>query len=552
MLRVSYLFSMQGAFPRQVMIMCRSLLKLGLAFAISMSSAWAECPTPKTFIARLAAQPDADTYADLGVWFSDHHQYACAATAYRSGLQLQPDSPKLNYLLGVALLAGDDAASAIAPLQESIRVNPGLLKPHLVLADALEQAQRTGEARAEWIAALKVDPHSIAGLDGLSKNLLDRGDYVSVIQLIGTSPREEALILDLALAYEKGDMSDQAEQLLRKALETRPSSEELNRVLVSLLVTQTHFEEAAGLAKKSIALHPGVLGPQKLYLHVLVLNDDIEIARPLAAKLLKQAPHDFEVLYLSGVVEREDGKYATAKAHLEEAVAINPAHYNSRYNLGVVLSELSDPKGAREQFEKALALGAWEPQIRFEYAKTLRALGETELAAKQLKLYQQAEQQKANRTLAASKVAQAEKEIATGDPHKAIALFRDAVAALPQNAMLHLKLALALDKVGDSASETEELQKSLDFDPHMAVAHDQMGYLASQNGDYAAAEQQFRAAITNAPGYVEAWVSLAATLGMEHRLSEAQKAVESALQLDPQNKNALDLRKDLANAAVQR
>lgn len=530
--------------------MYRWMLKLGLAVGFLISSAWSACPTPKEFAARLSSQPNPDTYADLGVWFSDHQQYTCAATAYRTGLNLQPESAKLNYLLGVALVAGGDAADAIKPLQESVRLAPALPKPHLVLADALEQLQRKDEARAEWAAALKIDPHSVVALDGLSKNLLEQGDYRSVIRLTGTNPHDQALILDLAMAYEKGEMNDRAEELLRKALQANPASEKLTGALVTFLVLQAHFEEGASLAKKSISLHPGDIDPQKLYLHVLVLNDDIELAKPLAAKLIKLAPHDFEVLYLNGVVEREQGEYPAAKAHLEEAVSINPNYYNSRYNLGVVLNELGDPKGAREQFEKALALGAWEPQIRFEYAKTLRALGETQLAEEQLKLYQQEEQAKANRTLAASKMAQAEKELANGNATKAIGLFRDAINALPQNAMLHMKLALALDEAGDTTSETSELQKTLELDSHMPMAHDQMGYLASQNGDYATAEKEFREAVMEAPDYTQAWVSLAATLGMEQRYAEAQRAIASALQLDPQNKNALGLRKDLEAAAA--
>ena len=531
--------------------MYRSMLKLGLVVGLLISCAWAACPTPPEFAGRLANQPNADTYADLGVWFNDHHQYACAAIAYRTGLNLQPESAKLNYLLGVALIAGGDAAAAIKPLQESIRLGPTLPKPHLVLADALEQLQRKDEARAEWAAALKIVPHSVVAQDGLCRNLLDAGDYRSVIRLTGTDPHDQALILDLAMAYEKGEMNDRAEALLRKAVRANPTSEKLTWALVTFLVLQAHFEEGASLAKKSISLHPGDIDPQKLYLHVLVLNDDIELAKPLAAKLIKLAPHDFEVLYLNGVVEREQGEYPAAKAHLEEAISINPNHYNSRYNLGVVLSELGDQKGARGQFEKALALGAWEPQIRFEYAKTLRALGETTLAEEQLKVYQQEEQAKANRTLAASKMAQAEKELASGKANEAISLFRDAINALPQNAMLHMKLALALDQSGDTAGETDELQKTLALDPHMPMAHDQMGYLASQNGDYATAEKEFREAVADAPDYTQAWVSLAATLGMEQRYPEAQRAILSALQLDPQNKNALGLRKDLEAAAAR-
>ncbi|HEY4054317.1 MAG TPA: tetratricopeptide repeat protein, partial [Terriglobales bacterium] len=508
--------------------MGRALIKLGLAMAACSVAIFARaaCPPPKIFEAKLSAGADADTYADLGIWFSDHRQYACAAFAFRSGLTLEPASPRLSYLLGLSLLNSGDVDAAIKPLQESVHLKPDVLKPHLLLADALEHLRRSDDARQEWVTALRIDAHSAMALDGLSRNLMAQGDYVSVIRLLGTSPREESLKIDLAMAYQRGDMTDQAEELLRKALLATPASKPLTTALVTLLITQAHFEEAAKLAKRSVALHPNDLDPQKLYLHVLVLNDDVEVARPLAAKLLKAAPHDFATLYLNGVLEREEGEFAAARTHLEEAVKLNPDHYNSRYNLGVAMEQLNDPKSAREQLEKALALGASEPQIRFEYAKVLRVLGETQLASEQLKLYQQEEKAKADRTLVASKSSQAEKEMAAGDPQKAVALYRDAVAISPDNAMLQLKLGLALDRTGDATGELDVLQKAIQLDPHMAIAHNQIGYLASQSGDYPAAEEHFRKAVTAAPAYVEAWVSLAATLGMEHRYPEAQKALE--------------------------
>ena len=52
-------------------------------------------------------------------------------------------------------------------------------------------------------------------------------------------------------------------------------------------------------------------------------------------------------------------------------------------------------------------------------------------------------------------------------------------------------------------------------DPAFALAQNQLGYLASRSGDSAAAEEHFRMAVRAAPGYAQAWISLAATVGME-------------------------------------
>lgn len=526
---------------------------LGFLIAISgeCAAGSSACVPPAPLHAKLQTQPNADTYAEAGMWYGDHGQYGCAVEAYQAALKRKPKSAPFLYLLGLNLLRKGDFSDAIKPLQESIEIKPEVLKPHLLLATTFEELHRGAEARAEWMAALKIDPHSEVALDGVSKNLLATRDFGDVIVLLGPQPKGENLILDLAAAYQGAGMPDQEIEVLKKGLEASPSSSALTRALITDLVLQARYQEAAMLGEKLVRQHPRDLDAQILYLHVLVLEDDEDLARPLAKKLLSAAPHDFTVLYMNGVLENRAGNYTGGRMFLEQAVALNPNHYNSRFNLGISLANLNDPKGAREQFEKALALGAQEPAVRFEYAKVLRTLGETQLATEQLKLYQQEQKATLDRTIAANKMGQADKELAQGDPKKAVGLYRDAMAVVPTSALLNYKLSVALDRVGDTAGEREALQKAVQIDPGMAIAHHQLGYLASTSGDLATAEEQFREAVRAAPGYTDAWISLAATLGMESRYSEAQQAVQRALELDPHNTNAMDLQKDLANAARQ-
>ena len=531
--------------------MYRWYIYLGLVIAIpgSCAASSSACVPSQALQAKLQAQPKADTYAEVGMWYGDHGQYGCAVEAYRAALKQKPGSAQLLYLLGLNLLRKRDFSDAVEPLQQSIEIKPEVLKPHLLLATAFEELHRSAEARNEWSAALRIDPHSEMALDGASKNLLATGDFGGAITLLGPEPKGERLTLDLAAAYEGGGAPDQAVEALKKGLQATPTSSALTKALITTLVLQARYQEAAKLGEKWIQQHPRDLDVQILYLHVRVLNDDEEIARPLAKKLLLAAPHDFMVLYLNGVLENRVGNYAAGRTYLEQAVPLNPNHYNSRFNLGIALENLNEPQKAREQFEKALALGAAEPQVRFEYAKVLRTLGETKLAGEQLKLYQQEQKAQADRTMAANKVGQADKELADGDPKKAAELYRDAIAVVPENALLFYKLSVALDRVGDTTGEREALQKTVQIDPGMAIAHHQLGYLASRSGDFATAEGQFREAVRATPGYTEAWISLAATLGMESRYPEAQQAVQRALEIDPHNANALELQKDLANAA---
>lgn len=537
------------------MSMHPKLAKFGLALAVCLWTSLcsgATCSGPPALEAKLHAQPDTETFIELGTWFGDHQQYACAAEAFRAGLKLEPGSAQLYYLVGLSLYSSDHAEQAVLALKQSILLKPDVLKPHLILASALTQLHHAEEAHAEWEAALGIDPRSTIALDGLSKSLLAEENYGAVIGLLHSAPPSEDLTLDLVQAYDHAEMLDEAAKTLEQAMRTNPSSLRLSEALVMILARQAHFEDAARLAEKRVRLHPRDLKAQELYLHVLVLNDDLKPAQPLARKLLAAVPHEFGVLYLNGVIERESGDYPAARKHLEEAIVLNPNHYNSRYNLGVVLAETGDPKGAREQLEKALALGAQEPQIRFKLASVLRTLGEPQLAQEQLKLYKEEEQAKADRTLAASKAAQAAKEMDNGNPAKAAALYREAFTAYPKSAALAYRLAMALDGAGNTDEERTVLEQAVQLDPNYFLAQDQLGYLASRAGDAASAEEHFREAVRAAPGYTQAWVSLAATLGMESRFSEAQEAIASALRLDPNNADAQQLRKELTAAQAQR
>jgi tetratricopeptide (TPR) repeat protein len=110
---------------------------------------------------------------------------------------------------------------------------------------------------------------------------------------------------------------------------------------------------------------------------------------------------------------------------------------------------------------------------------------------------------------------------------------------------------MVLNALGDTEGQRTALEQAIKSDSGYAPAQYQLGYVESRSGDAAGAEQQFRLAVKAAPGYVQAWVALAATLAMESRFPEAQEAVETALKLDPSNQEALDLSKTLAASQAQ-
>ena len=509
------------------------------------------CSPPSSLKAKLSAGGNATVYSQLGKWFAERRQYACASDAYRDALRLKPGSSRLSYLLGLNLFSAGQLQDAVGPLTKSIDIAPDVLQPHLLLASAFEKLGRSSEAESEWRKALKIDSQSAIALDGVARALIKQGKFAEVAALLGPSPKEESLIADLAQAYMVLKRYEDASNLLKDGLTRQPNSRRLNNALTQLEILQHHYQAAEKVAERSAKLHPEDQETRRLYLQAMVSAGSLQKARGLAPKLLAESPQDLVLLYLNGVLEHDAGDLPAARRHLEEAVAADPNAAAPRYSLGQVLAQLDDPKGAKEQLEKALELGGTQPEIHLELGKALRALGEQEAGAAELRLYQQELRTRQTRGMAANKVAQGDKALESGEAQKAAALYREALEIVPDDAHLLYKLAAALDQVGDVSAESAALEKAIQIDPDLASAHNQLGFLASKRGDPVAAEKYFREAVRAAPDFAEAWVNLAATLGLQSRFAEAQDAVHNALKLDPANPQALLLKDTLGQARNQ-
>lgn len=523
-----------------------------VALAVSQPLWSASCVGPAPLEARVHSHPDADAYAALGIWFGENRKSECAAQAFQAGLKLEPNSPRLPYLLGLSLYTAGKLEESVAPLQHSVELDTKDEKAHLLLASALAGLGRDKEAFVEWQAALRIDPNSKMALDGIAKILLAAGDNETVIAQLSTMQLDENLTLDLAIAYGRAGQLDNAASTLILGLKTFPNSTALTSSLVSVYVKQVRLAEADKAAEQLARRNPRDIESQRVYLQVLVLNAENQTAVPLARKLLAQAPHDADFLYLNGVLERTAGDFAAARKHLEESATLDPNRYSTRFNLGCTLEQLQDNAGAKEQLQKAIELDPTEPESHFELAKVLRKLGETDAAQQQLLLYQKQLKDKSDHALAAQKSTQAAEAVRAGDKQKAAALYREAIAVLPDNAGLLYQLALVLNDLNDTKGERAALEQAVAVDPAFALAQYQLGYLDSRDGDTAGAEQRFRLAIKASPGYVQAWLALAATLATESRIPDALQAVDSALKIAPDNSAALELRKSLTAGQAQR
>jgi len=249
--------------------------------ATSTPASQGACTPPDAMKAALAGKPGAPALNDLGLWYADKGQYACAADAFGSSLRTdskQKDVAHITFMFGVSMDLSGDSTGAIGALKQAEQEGYRDIKLHLLLAATLDATQAPKDAEDEWRAALQMDPEYPAALDALSGDLLRDGDFDGVIKLLEVprlkGQRTPQQSLNLAAAYEATGKLDGARGVLRDGLNTTPDSlplaTELAKVLVAVHATDEagtvlylagvqqrnkgELEQARGLFERAIAL----------------------------------------------------------------------------------------------------------------------------------------------------------------------------------------------------------------------------------------------------------------------------------------------------------
>ena len=295
-----------------------------------------------------------------------------------------------------------------------------------------------------------------------AKILLASGDNESVIAGLKDAQLDENLTLDLATAYGRsGNVQRRCPRVER--LRSRPTPTRRRSRHLSFLSTSScpALTRPPRLPSNWPAAIPMISRPSAFIFSVLVFNADYQTATPLARKLLEQAPHDADFLYLNGVIERTSGDFAAARRHLEEAAKLDPNRYSIRFNLGYTLGAASRlRRRPRSSCKRQSSSTRLEPESHLNWrrfcaswAKPMQRSSSWFSIRKQVK-------DKSDQTIAAQKSTQAAEAARAGDKQKAAALYRDAIAALPDNAGLRYQLALFLNDLNDMEGERTALEQA--------------------------------------------------------------------------------------------
>jgi tetratricopeptide (TPR) repeat protein len=259
---------------------------------------------------------------------------------------------------------------------------------------------------------------------------------------------------------------------------------------------------------------------------------------------------------------------------LREAVALDPALWEARFDLGVILAGAGDLAGAEEELKAAAKIAKDAPEVAVALGEVRRRRGEHKAAADGLEDFV-----REHPSAVDARIMYVASLRDSGQVEKAIKEAREVLVRKPGDASALAELALCHLSRGEKDSAALLARQALDGDPHSAIAERATGLIMLANGDdaqafaaftkathedprdttarlnmgavllragvYAKAAEQFRAILQVSPDDTSAQVGLAAALRGEAerkgtaKLEEARRLLEGVLERDPHHVGAL-------------
>ena len=258
---------------------------------------------------------------------------------------------------------------------------------------------------------------------------------------------------------------------------------------------------------------------------------------------LRLDPRNSEALQRIAVIYCEQGRYEEALAKDREALAINPGYDLARNHLKFALKKqgkLDAPMAEYDTLSKktsktvddycrlgALAMTLGEPNEAFDaFAEAMKM----EPNGKKV-------------PLSVADVLVGEKKY-----DDALGYYGKALRAEPHDAQILYNMGVVLSSLKRPADAAEKYNEALRWNPDFAPAHNNLGSLLANAQRLDEAVEHYRKAIALDPSYAQAQVNLAGLLAFQGKTDEAVGLYEQAIKKTP---DSLSARLNLARLLIQ-
>src|SRR6267143_1304708 len=292
-------------------------------------------------------------YNNLGALYLKQHEYRKAATILERGLKIDPKMSSASALLGIARYAMGDYAGARVPLEAVLRANSKDDNAELFLANAL----------------IKLGELNLAA-EHLRK-------------LSQRQPANQEIWYLLGKVHMK-----LSEQALSKLNEIDANSMWAHEISGEIMESMKNYDGALIEYKKAVEM-----APQQSGTHYLLGNAYWSLrmwdaaSEQFRAELANDPGNCLAQWKLGNIVLEQRGDPAEALADAQKALDICPNLMSARVDRARSLVKLDRPAEAVRDLEAAEKADPAEPSTHFLLAQAYRALGKTQEAQAEMRLF---------------------------------------------------------------------------------------------------------------------------------------------------------------------
>jgi tetratricopeptide (TPR) repeat protein len=454
------------------------------------------------FVTALAAQSSSLDQALAVQKEIENGNLDAAFASVQAALKAHPADGGLLNLRGVIHAKRSEATQARRDFQASVKASPHLVAAWKNLARACEitgpaiKADNACAIRA-WQQVSAMDPVDTEAAYRLARLYTERGEYnSSLAQLRRLSVSDQSSVEIQVIRGE--DLAG-----LHRSMDAQKLADEL--------VSRADFSEKdldlLGAATKGSA-----------QFDILLLRT-LDSHNPLTIRGVKRLAIAYE----------KAGDWKGARQTLERAASLEPTNPSHLLELARVAEIMKDHEGALGYLAHARDLSPKNPQIYYLMA---RVASEMDLAAEA--------RQWLNRALAIDpdnphyNYAMGYVTLATREASGAVAYFKKYVNVNPQNPAGHYALGIAYFTAGDYQNAKRELRIAAASDK-AAGADYFLGRIARIEGDLSGAVVLLRKSMILSPDFAPAHTELARVWIAQNKLSDAERELNRAIQLDSDN-----------------
>jgi len=465
-----------------------------------------------------------------------------ARSLYHKALQIPKEYAPLHRRYGWFLIKIGDVQHGTEQLTKAYNLDPKNLKTHKKLGRAylLSEENKIEEAFKHFNFVHDNNPDDYIGILGLGQAYERKGDYETALDFLKRASEHPKADLNcqffLGTIYSKLREFKKCQEIFRHVLKNDPNHVEACVEIATIFTVLKEYEKAKKYFKHAIKINPENIIANLRYGKVCqVYLKDYEGAMDCYQRILNVDPAHYKSYYQMGLIQYEQKKANEAHESFKNALKANPKYAPAWKAIGILLFENNKIESALKYFEKAVSFDSKDLETKIYIGNCHYELQNNDLA---IEVYQEVLKIEGSADIHYNL---ANSYYMKNELEKAIQHYSASLRMNPSRAECWYNLGNAYCMKGQYEEAVHNFKKSIEIDPQNVAAFYNLGnaYLLLKNNMEAIAA--FEEALNLDSTNMEWKLMLAGVYLESHQYENVFRLVREVLDKDPNNLDAMML-----------